>query len=190
MINLKLEELIYLLLTLDDEDNDDEIVNNYVGDSLDVLSILNELTKNVPVVLDSVQFDSEDVDNLYCISVEKYDDNSILVGIVNAVNPNGNKFYAINGNIFVSDYVSKSFEKDVKSYPYADTGDIIRVCLEDEDEDEDKIVTEKSDHMIHQAWSDGTSYYSRSFQSSDPKQLDKIVKEWSDFETKFKLEKK
>ena len=206
MLNLKLEELVYLLLTLDIEGKEDCVVNNFVGDAIDVLTVFGELTENVSVVLDCVQFDSEDDKGCYCLSVEKYDDESVLVSVVNAVNEKTSKYYAINGNVFVADYISEKFEKDIKSYPHADLGRVLRIGLDWEDGVDDlsigchlkesceksdrEIYTEKDKNSITQSWTDGSSYYSRSFQSSDPKKLDKVVSEWSDFEAKFKSGKK
>ena len=193
MIKLNLNELVYVLLTFDDEcfADEDYVINNFVGNSFDVLGVLSELTENVPVVLDCIQFDSED-DGVYCLSVEKLEDEAVLVSIVDAVNKSNGKFYAINGNMFVADYVSEDFEDDIVSYKHAEPGHIIRFNYvndcEDEDscEEDDAFYTEKNDHMIHQSWSDGNNYYSRSFSSSDPKMLDKISKEWSEFEAKFR----
>lgn len=197
MIKLNLNELVYLLLTFDDEYFKDEenIINNFIGSSFDVLEVLSELTENVPVILDCIQFDSEG-DDLYCLYVEKLDDEAVLVGVVDALNKSNGKFYAINGNMFVANYVSENFENDVVSYKYAEPGHIIRFDYnnipsqdsEDTDlcEKNDEVHTEKSDHTIHQSWSDGNNYYSRSFTSSDPKMLDKISKDWIDFEKKFK----
>ena len=87
MIKLNLHEVVYLLLTFDDElyKNDEYVINNFVGTSLDVLELLSELTKNVPVVIDCLQFNSED-DNIYCLSVENLDDDAVLVSVVDAVN--------------------------------------------------------------------------------------------------------
>ena len=199
MIKLNLNELVYLLLTFDYEDkckDSDYVVNNFVGDSADVLEVFSELTENVPVIIDCVQFNSED-DGIYCLSVEKFEDDAILVSIVNAINKTNGKFYAINGNIFVADYVSDEFEDDVVSYKHADPGYIVRVSYnydscencehknECAETDNNEVYTEKTDHSIHQSWSDGNSYYSRSFSSSDPKMLDKISKDWADFEKKF-----
>lgn len=201
MIKLNLNELVYLLLTFDNEyfKNGDYVINNFIGSSFDVLEVLSELTENVPVVLDCIQFNTED-DGIYCLSVEKFEENNILVSVVNAVNSSNGKFYAINGNMFVADYVSEDFESDVVSYKHAEPGHIVRFkyaenscencehkdsCKED-DENNDEVYTEKSDHMICQSWSDGNSYFSRSFSSSDPKMLDKISKEWSEFEAKFR----
>ena len=198
---LNLNELVYALLTFDDEcfANEDYVINNFIGNSFDILEVLSELTENVPVILDCIQFDSED-DDVYCLSVEKLEDDAVLVSVVNAVNKTNGKFYAINGNMFVADYVSEDFEDDVISYKHAEPGPIIRFnyvndlcngcehkesCKED-DEKNDEVYTEKNDHMIHQSWSDGNSYFSRSFSSSDPKLLDKISKEWSTFETKLR----
>ena len=196
MIKLNLNELVYVLLTFDDEcfADEDYVINNFVGNSFDVLGVLSELTENVPVVLDCVQFNSED-DGVYCLSVEKLEDEAVLVSIVDAVNKSNGKFYAINGNMFVADYISEDFEDDIVSYKHAEPGHIIRFNYvndfsEDEDscdeDDNDEFYTEKNDHMIHQSWSDGNNYYSRSFSSSDPKMLDKISKEWSAFEAKFR----
>ena len=72
MLNLNKSDLVYLLLTLDRED-EDYVVNNFVGDAWDVLGVLTELTENVPVELDCIQFDSEDEEGYYCLSVEKSD---------------------------------------------------------------------------------------------------------------------
>lgn len=195
MIKLNLHEVVYLLLTFDDElyKNDEYVINNFVGTSLDVLEVLSELTENVPVVIDCLQFNSED-DNIYCLSVENLDDDAVLVSVVDAVNMTNGKFYAINGNIFVADYVSENFENDVASYKHANPGHIVRFTYdccnchdcEDDEDNNNEIYTEKNEHMIHQSWSDGTSYYSRSFSSSDSKKLDEISKEWSDFEKKFR----
>ena len=206
MLNLKLEELVYVLLTLDIEGKEDCVVNNFVGDAIDVLGVFGELTENVPVVMDCIQFDSEDDKGYYCLSVEKYDDESILVSVVNAVNEKTGKYYAINGNVFVADYISEKFEKDIKSYPHADLGRVLRVNLDWGDNEDNpcedcnlkesceksdrEIYTEKDKNSITQSWTDGSSYYSRSFQSSDPKKLDKVAGEWSDFEIKFKSGKK
>lgn len=201
MIKLDLNELVYLLLTFDDEcfKDDEYVINNFVGSSFDVLEVLSELTEKCPVILDCIQFDSEDEDT-YCLSVEELDEEAVLVSVVNAVNKTNGKFYAINGNMFVADYISDDFEDDVVSYKHANPKHIIRFeynnnpcencehkdsCKED-DENNDEVYTEKSDHMICQSWSDGNSYFSRSFSSSDPKMLDKISKEWSEFEAKFR----
>lgn len=201
MIKLNLHELVYLLLTFDNEyfKDEDYVINNFIGSSFDILEVLSELTENVPVVLDCVQFDSEDED-IYCLSVEELEDHAALVSIVSAVNKTNGKFYAINGNMFVADYVLEDFEGDVMSYKHAEPGHIVRfdfnnkpcencehknLCKED-DENNDEIYIERNEHMIHQSWSDGTSYYSRSFSSSDSKKLDEISKEWADFEKKFR----
>lgn len=200
MIKLDLNELVYLLLTFEDEcfKNDEYVINNFVGSSFDVLEVLSELTEKCPVILDCIQFDSEDED-IYCLSVEELDEEAVLVSVVSAVNKANGKFYAINGNMFVASYVSEDFESDVVSYKHANPGHIIRFgyvndpcdkcehkdyCQEDENNDE--IYTEKNDHMIHQSWSDGKSYFSRSFSSSDSEMLKKISKEWENFEKKFK----
>lgn len=185
MIKVDLEELIYLLLSFD-EDND--FINNFVANASDVFDVLNELTQNIPVTIDCMQFDSEGMDDeYYCITVEKRNDD-VLVSVVEAQNELNEKFYAINGNVFVANYIPEKFEKDINSYPYTNLGHVIRIKLNDTDCDnhENEIYTEKGDHMIHQSWSDGTSYFSRSFQSSDSELLDRIIKEWSDFESKFK----
>ena len=201
MIKLNLNELVYLLLTFDNEcfKDEDYIVNNFIGNSFDVLEVLSELTENVPVILDCIQFNSEDED-LYCLSVEELEEEAVLVSVVSAVNKTNGKFYAINGNMFVADYVSEDFEDDVVGYKHANPGHIVRFvytdnscencehkdCCDLDKKDNHEISTEKDDHFITQSWSDGNSYFSRSFSSSDPKMLDKISKEWSEFETKFR----
>ena len=70
MIKLNLHELVYLLLTFDNEyfKDEDYVINNFIGSSFDILEVLSELTEKVPVVLDCVQFDSEDED-IYCLSL-------------------------------------------------------------------------------------------------------------------------
>ena len=200
MVKLSLNELVYLLLTFDSEFFDEDyVINNFIGDSTDVLEVLSELTENVPVVIDCIQFDTED-DGIYCLSVEKFDDDKILVGVVNAINSSNGKFYAINGNMFVANYVSDDFENDVVSYKHAEPGHIIRFkytedscencehknTCELDKKDDRGIYTEKDDHYITQSWSDGNSYFSISYSSSDPKQMEKISKEWSDFAAKFR----
>ena len=200
MIKLNLNELVYLLLTFDSELLDEDyVINNFIGDSTDVLEVLSELTENVPVVLDCIQFNTED-DGTYCLSVEKFEEDNVLVSVVNAVNNSNGKFYAINGNMFVADYVSEDFESDVVSYKHAEPGHIVRFkyaenscenCEHKDSCDLDKkdnhnIATEKDDHYIAQAWTDGKNYFSRSFSSSDPKQMDKVSKEWANFEAQFR----
>lgn len=201
MIKLNLNELAYLLLTFDNEyfKNGDYVVNNFIGNSFDVLEVLSELTEKVPVILDCIQFNSEDEDT-YCLSVEELDEEAVLVSVVNTVNKTNGKFYAINGNMFVANYISDDFEDDVVSYKHANPGHIIRFeynnnpcencehkdsCDLDE-KDNHNIATEKDDHYITQAWTDGKNYFSRSFSSSDPKQMDKVSKEWADFEARFR----
>lgn len=201
MINLNINELVYLLLTFDNKYFKDEdcVVNNFIGSSFDILEVLSELTEHVPVILDCIQFDSEDED-IYCLSVEELEEEAVLVSVVNAVNATNGKFYAINGNMFVADYVSEDFEDDVNSYKHAIPGHIVRFvytndscencehkdCCDMDKKDNREIATEKDDHFITQSWSDGNSYFSRSFSSSDTKMLDKISKEWADFEAKFR----
>ena len=201
MLNLSKEELVYLLLTLD-EDSDDYVVNNFVGDSLDVLTILTELTQNVSVTLDCIQFDSENYDGFYCISVEKDEDyeETVLVSVVGAENEEKGKFYGINGNVFVANYIPERFEKDIKNYKQTDLGHIIRIDFGDHcdscehkeecnsiNKDTSKIHMDEDDHFITQSWTDGKgNYFSRSFSSSDSKQMDKISKEWADFADRFR----
>lgn len=195
MINLNKVDLVYLLLTLDKED-EDYVINNFVGNTWDVLGVLTELTENVPVELDCIQFDSEDEEGYYCLSVEKSENNdsAILVGVVNAMNETNGKFYGINGNVFVADYVIDNFEKDVKSYSQTDLGHIIRInycddCNDDfcDDDNDEYIYTEKDDNFITQSWIDGNgNYFSHSFSSTDPKMMKLISKEWADFEASFR----
>ena len=196
MLNFNKSDLVYLLLTLD-RDDEDYVVNNFVGDAWDVLGVLTELTECVPVELDCIQFDSEDEEGYYCISVEKSENNdsAVLVGVVNAMNELNGKFYGINGNVLVADYVIDSFEKDIKSYHQTNLGYVIRVnycdsscddCVNNHCDDEE-IYTEKDDNFITQAWTDGYgNYFSHSFSSTDPKMMELISKEWSDFETRFR----
>ena len=195
MLSIDKKELVYLLLTLD-RDDEDYVINNFVGDAWDVLGVLTELTEKVSVELDCIQFNSEDEDGYYCISVEKseYDDDAVLVSVVNAMNETNGKFYGINGNVFVADYVIDSFEKDIKSYQYTDLGYVVRINYCDDDScnqkdccDKKDIYTEKDDHFITQSWTDGNgNYFSHSFSSTSPKMMELVSKEWSEFATKFR----
>lgn len=165
--------------------NKKSISRSFVGDETEVLELLGVCNECSEICPDIIQFNSEEED-YFVFSLDNIDGN-IYYSILPAINEKTGKFYGCNGDLFVSTTVPTEFERDVKSYEYIDVDSITRVSFEEETEknsaedDNCGIYTEKSDHGITQSWCDGNSYYSRSYYSSDAKNLESIAKEWNDF---------
>lgn len=171
--------------------DEDSISRSFVGNETEIMELLNVCNECSNIVPDIIQFDSEE-ENYYVFSLDNIDGN-IYYSILPAINEKNGKFYGCNGDLFVSTTVPKEFERDVKSYEYIDADSITRVSFEEEiendsaEDDNCSIYTEKSDHGITQSWCDGNSYYSRSYYSSDAKNLETITKEWNDFAKRLEM---
>ena len=169
---------LYDILTDFDEDSTSR---SFVGNETEVMGLLSKCNEFSSFLPDTIQFNSEDED-YYVFSLDKIDD-EVFYTILPAINENTGKFYGCKGDLFVSTTVPDEFEKDANSYVYIKSDSITRISIKSKENDSDKnnIFTVKSDCGITQSWSDGDSYYSRSYFSSDAKNLENIAKEWNDF---------
>ena len=194
-------ELASILMDLDEE----SVSRSFIGNEYEVIELLGVFNECSYIKPDIIQFDSEN-EGYYTFTVDRVG-SEVVYGIVPAVNKNTNKFYGVNGDIFVSTNVPYGFEKDLKSYPHISVDSVTRVSIWDEDADDDEcdgncddcpfnddkedamssIYTQRSDNGISQSWIDNNgNYFTRSYYSSNKDSMNSIMREWEAFAKKLK----
>lgn len=178
MLHLKnYYELVDIMTDLDE----DTYSINYVGHTEDIYQLLKVINECTNITPDFIEFDSEgDEGETYVFSIDR-DNSEITYSIMKAINPRDKKFYGINGEILVASDITDSFEEEIENRPCL-VDFITRVKIgEPENKCDNIIFTNKSENGITQSWTDGNSYFSRSYYSSDVKDLESIAQEWNDF---------
>lgn len=92
----------------------DDDSSSYLSSAENIRLLMREITKNTAILPDLIEFNTEDTQSWYYLSLDYSEfDNSLSYSIVNAIDDDG-EFFVLHGALFVDESVPSKFYNKAK----------------------------------------------------------------------------